>query len=222
MSRQLFYALLFLMLFPAFTLAHTVTVTQDETVTLHLKISNRGQQPITGLEASFDSNPQWLLPVDSSLNVDIPGRTDPDVKPRVLLPFTFRVSKDAPPEDSYPATLKLVDDRGRFWTKKICFRVLPETFLLRQNYPNPFNPETWIPYQIPEDCEVNIRIFNSLGRLVKTLALGHKGAGFYLTRSSAAHWDGRNDFGEDVSSGVYFYHLQAGKFSAVKKMLVLK
>ena len=121
--------------------------------------------------------------------------------------------------------MKLIDDKGNFWTKNIHFKfkLLPGKFLLGQNYPNPFNPETWIPYQIAEDCKVSIKIFSSPGKLVKTLDLGHKEAGFYMTKSDAAYWDGKNDWGEEVSSGVYFYHLQAGKFlNDVKKMVILK
>jgi hypothetical protein len=222
MSRQCFASFLIFMLFPCLVLAHTVAVTQGETVTLNLRIVNNAQQAITGLKASFDSNPRWLLPTDSSLTVDVTGKGESGRKPHVLLPFTFRVSRSAPPESSLPVTLRLADDKGNCWTKSIRFEVLPGKFLLRQNYPNPFNPETWIPYQITEDCDVTIRIFNSLGRLVRTLDLGYREAGFHLSKSDAAYWDGENDSGEEVSSGVYFYHLQAGKFSDVKKMLILR
>jgi len=99
---------------------------------------------------------------------------------------------------------------------------VPKEFQLLQNYPNPFNPETWIPYQIKETAEVVIRIYSTSGQLVRTLHLGPQTAGFYRSRTRAAYWNGKNEAGEKVASGVYFYHLQAGDFSAVRRMLVVK
>ena len=96
-----------------------------------------------------------------------------------------------------------------------------ETKLLL-NYPNPFNPETWIPYQLAEATEVSISIYAVNGALIRTLALGHQAAGVYQSKSQAAYWDGRNELGESVASGVYFYTLTAGDFSATGKMLVRK
>lgn len=89
---------------------------------------------------------------------------------------------------------------------------------LYQNYPNPFNPETWIPYQLVEDVDVSIRIYDIAGQLVRTLHLGRKPAGFYISKHKAAYWDGKNQAGEIVSNGVYFYTIQAGDFTAAKKM----
>lgn len=90
------------------------------------------------------------------------------------------------------------------------------------NYPNPFNPETWIPYRLSQPSFVAIRIWDVQGRLVRTLELGHRPAGYYLSRERAAYWDGRNEAGELVSSGVYFYQLRAGDFTAVLRMVLLK
>ena len=98
-------------------------------------------------------------------------------------------------------------------------RVPKETSLL-PNYPNPFNPETWIPYQLAEPADVSISIYAADGRLVRTLDLGHQPVGIYESRSRAAYWDGRNQLGEPVASGVYFYTLTAGEFSATRKMLI--
>ena len=98
----------------------------------------------------------------------------------------------------------------------------PEGNRLLQNFPNPFNPETWIPYQLNESAEVVLRIYDNTGSVVWSMDLGFKGEGFYMTRSKAAYWDGRNDMGEQVVSGVYFYQLQAGSYSATRKMLILK
>ena len=98
----------------------------------------------------------------------------------------------------------------------------PEETSLLPNYPNPFNPETWIPYQLETPAEVTLRIFSASGVEVRALALGYQPAGWYETRDRAAYWDGKNNRGEFVASGVYFYTLTAGDFSATRKMLILK
>ena len=93
---------------------------------------------------------------------------------------------------------------------------------LLANYPNPFNPETWIPYQLSASADVSVLIYAVDGRLVRRLDLGHQVAGVYRSRSRAAYWDGRNAFGERVASGLYFYTLTAGDFTATRKMLIRK
>ena len=98
----------------------------------------------------------------------------------------------------------------------------PTKTQLLANYPNPFNPETWIPYQLSEPAEVTLHIYAIDGRLIRALALGHKAAGIYQSKSRAAYWDGRNTVGELVASGVYFYTLSAGNFTATRKMLIRK
>ena len=96
------------------------------------------------------------------------------------------------------------------------------TTTLLPNYPNPFNPETWIPYQLSEPADVRLTIYDIQGHVVRNLDLGHQRAGMYHNRSRAAHWDGRNAQGESVASGVYFYTLTTGEFSATRKMLIRK
>ena len=93
---------------------------------------------------------------------------------------------------------------------------------LLPNYPNPFNPETWIPYQLASPADVTITIHSSNGTLLKTLELGMKVSGKYITPDRAAHWNGKNSLGESVASGVYFYSLITGDFTATRKMLILK
>ena len=93
---------------------------------------------------------------------------------------------------------------------------------LGQNFPNPFNPETWIPYQLAEPSYVTIRIYRSTGELTRTLDLGTKEAGFYANKVKAVYWDGTDDTGQRVSSGVYFYTIQADGFTATRKMLLLQ
>ena len=103
----------------------------------------------------------------------------------------------------------------------VAYEIPAETRLLA-NYPNPFNPETWIPYRLAEDAFVTLTIYDLRGRVVRTLEVGHQVAAVYESRSKAVYWDGRNNVGEQVASGVYFYHLSAGDYSATRKMIILK
>ena len=100
--------------------------------------------------------------------------------------------------------------------------VIPEKSALLQNYPNPFNPDTWIPYQLPQDTDVTISIYSIKGQLIRTLRLGQKPAGMYISKNKAAHWNGRDEHGEMVSSGVYFYSIETGNFRATRRMLIVK
>jgi hypothetical protein len=98
----------------------------------------------------------------------------------------------------------------------------PTRTTLFANYPNPFNPETWMPYQLAQDTHVQVRIFNPTGRLIRTLNLGYQTAGYYLEKSRSAYWDGRNDFGEQMASGLYFYQLIAADDTPMRKLVILK
>ena len=100
--------------------------------------------------------------------------------------------------------------------------IVPEETALLANYPNPFNPETWIPYQLAAASEVTLTIYDMSGGAVWRLEVGHQAAGTYQSRSRALHWDGRNQHGESVASGLYFYTLRAGEFTATRKMLIRK
>ena len=106
--------------------------------------------------------------------------------------------------------------------ERLLVLIIPEKMALLPNYPNPFNPETWIPYHLAEAAEVTLTLYTVDGKVVRTLALGHQPAGFYRSRSRAAYWDGRNEVGERVASGVYFYTLTAGDFSATRKLVIRK
>ena len=103
----------------------------------------------------------------------------------------------------------------------VAYEIPAETQLLA-NYPNPFNPETWIPYRLAEDAFVTLTIYDLNGQSVRTLDVGHQTAAVYENRSKAIYWDGRNEIGEPVASGVYFYHLSVGDYSATRKMVILK
>ena len=112
--------------------------------------------------------------------------------------------------------------RGFLVLEQLLVSLTPRETQLLANYPNPFNPETWIPYQLAEDAFVTLTIYDQEGRVVRTLDVGQKAAGGYENRAKAIHWDGRNEFGETVASGVYFYHLTAGDYSATRRMVILK
>jgi hypothetical protein len=112
--------------------------------------------------------------------------------------------------------------RGIAALERFLILVVPEKTGLFQNHPNPFNPETWLPYQLASSAEVTIEIYDIRGRLIRRLNLGQQPTGLYLNREDAAYWNGRSETGEPVSSGVYFYHFQAGDYSATRKMLILK
>ena len=93
----------------------------------------------------------------------------------------------------------------------------PEVFALGNNYPNPFNPATTIKYQLPQATDVRLEIFIVVGQVVRTLVADPQDAGRYTVQ-----WDATNDGGQPLSSGIYFYRLQAGDFQEVNKMLLLK
>ena len=112
--------------------------------------------------------------------------------------------------------------RGILRLEQLLMTALPKKTTLLPNYPNPFNPETWIPYQLAGPASVTVSIYSTDGKLTRTLKVGHQSAGLYQDRNRAAYWDGKNESGETVASGIYFYMLKAGEFSATRKMLILK
>lgn len=114
----------------------------------------------------------------------------------------------------FKGTEKAVSPEGKqiySWAKVKGQALLP-------NYPNPFNPETWIPYLLNRPAHVVMQIYNISGQVVRTLKVGKQDAGIYVDRAKAAHWDGRNDTGERVASGIYFYRMQTDYFTATRKM----
>ena len=112
--------------------------------------------------------------------------------------------------------------RGFVVLEQLLVSLTPKETELLPNYPNPFNPETWIPYRLAEDAFVTLTIYDGNGQIIRTLEVGHRIASAYESQSKAIHWDGRNDAGERVASGVYFYHLLTGDYSATRKMVILK
>ncbi len=151
--------------------------------------------------------------------------------------ITLPVSVDVKALEAHLNLLRVSSDDSRKYQYAIAMlegllaSMRPTATQLLANYPNPFNPETWIPYHLAEPADVTLTIYASDGTMVRTLRLGHQPVGIYQTRSRAAHWDGKNELGESVASGVYFYTLStestrdsvtAGDFSATRKMLIRK
>lgn len=144
--------------------------------------------------------------------------------------FTIYDIKGVNPEtvQTWIQQAQLVDDgspafrKGIVNLKRLLALLIPKQTSLLANFPNPSNPETWIPYQLSETAEVTLTIYAVNGTLIRTLALGQMPAGNYQSRTRAAYWDGKNNVGEPVASGIYFYTLTASEFSATRKMLILK
>jgi DNA-binding beta-propeller fold protein YncE len=112
--------------------------------------------------------------------------------------------------------------RGILFLQQLLTVVTPKETALLANFPNPFNPETWIPYHLAAPSEVKLTIYDVRGFVVRELELGYQPAGFYTTKGRAGYWDGKNAVGEHVSSGVYFYQLEADDTSALRKLVILK
>ena len=181
------------------------------------------------------SGPAWKIDSDSIV-LKIDGAVVPHTYDAVNQLVSFKPSKLS--RGTHTVSLSVNDTIETNWTFTIEaggisrfdtlmvlldseLNILKDT-VLEQNYPNPFNPETWIPYQLSHPADVSIQIYDSSGRLVRTLAVGLKAAGTYMTRSRAAYWDGKNEMGERVAGGVYFYTLQTPEFSATRRMVILK
>ena len=148
-----------------------------------------------------------------------------------LATLVFHVKKTATPSSQPPiqlVDLQLADSLTRAIPVNLVHErvsmteLFPEKPMLLQNYPNPFNPETWIPYQLSTDSEVVISIYDTNGERVRQFDLGYQHVGTYITRGRAVYWDGEDMYGEPVASGLYFYQIRAGVFSASRKMVILK
>ena len=164
-----------------------------------------------------------------SITVSLPGsRRAPASLSRIVLDPTVLKTLDPEVLEAHLDILRTGSDGSLKYLQAIALlesvlaEMRPEKTVLLANYPNPFNPETWIPYHLANDTDVQILIYDINGALVRQLDLGHQRAGYYTNRSRAAYWDGRNEFGEQVATGVYFYHLQADNMSLLRKMVILK
>jgi uncharacterized repeat protein (TIGR01451 family) len=226
---------------PAHQPPYTMTVNLDGSVTLdaymEARIENQGSGDADNVTATISDAPGYITIIDADLTFgDVPAGTtdwsDDDYHITLVCrgPTDDQISWDIEYDDECgnhhvitrpefppaPPFADVLPQLKRLWVPD------PIVTKLYPNYPNPFNPETWIPYQVAKDADVTVRIFDTRGQLIKTIALGQKEAGFYISKGKSAYWDGRNHFGEKVSSGVYFYTLHAGDFTATRKMVIMK
>ena len=139
--------------------------------------------------------------------------------------FVLDIADSATPHD-VQAVLSVIADDSSPWTFSFTFPIVASeggvaTSLLA-NFPNPFNPETWIPFDLSEDADVTVSVYDARGVLTRRLDLGRLPPGAYRGRSSAAYWDGRNGTGEQVASGVYLYELRAGGYREMRRRVVRK
>ena len=229
--------------------AHEPDVNKDGTVNsadsqLVIRVALNNSNALTDIDGDDDVDVEDLVAF-AATPVDVNGDTktdDDDIKLIARLALNAAANRDAAPAPSQThATLNaqnlqhLVHQalqsnrfdatyrRGVAALERILESLMiPEESALLHNYPNPFNPETWVPYQLASPAEVTLTLYDVTGRIVRTLNLGHQDAGMYRSKSRAAYWDGRNAQGEPVASGVYFYTLVAGEFTATGKMLIRK
>ena len=106
--------------------------------------------------------------------------------------------------------------------KAILPESLPTGTQLLANYPNPFNPETWFPFQLGQDSQVTAKIYDVTGQQIRMIELGRLAAGNYVESNRAIYWDGKTNTGEFVSSGTFFYQIQACDYTQTRKMVILK
>ena len=146
----------------------------------------------------------------------------PSAHPQALAKLTAAEVKDWLTQAQGLALTDATLQRGLLFLEHLLAALTPKKTTLLPNYPNPFNPETWIPYQLVHAADVQVTIYDTKGAMVRQLDLGHQPAGYYTDRSKAAYWDGCNENGESVASGVYFYQLRTGDYTATRRMAILK
>ena len=159
--------------------------------------------------------------IDSSTGqIKVAAKLTPPTIPLWQVPLQFVVTITAT-DDTLTNTIK-VTITATYPQEAPASQRAPTKTVLLPNYPNPFNPETWIPYQMSKSAQVTLTIYNVKGEMVRQFALGHQSAGSYRSKSRSIHWDGRNQSGEKVATGVYFYRFTAGSFTATRRMLIIK
>ena len=192
-------------------------------IDLTLVASNFGE---TGANAADVNSDGVVNIVDLTLVAAAFGNTvsaSPEIWSRLLDGILTRAAVEAWLREAQQMNLTDPDfQRGIAVLEQLLAAFTPKETILLPNYPNPFNPETWIPYQLATAADVSISIYAVDGTVVRTLSLGHQSIGMYHQRSRAAYWDGKNNLGEPVASGVYFYTLTADNFTATRKMLIRK
>ena len=219
MKRTMFIVCLLLL----FLVAH---VTAENTPTLWLNegtnevtfsVVNRRSEDLTGIAIHVDEEklPEWLSIENDLRPIDIKQGQKSFEK----IALTLNVS-DAPVDVEAEMPFTFTDSKSGRWEYSVRVHVntdLPSSYELFENYPNPFNPVTTIRYSLKEYIHAKLIIYNSLGQQVRTLVDSPRNAGVHSVK-----WDGKDDFGSPVSSGVYVYTLHAGGFAKTMKMLLVQ
>ena len=176
--------------------------------TIELAVENASAKDVTNILVTIKDIPAWLhVSNDESLLNQLKSNKEE------IVVFTFSVDKTAPINTEQRLKFTVSTPSGETWTKEISISILPpEQFALFQNFPNPFNPTTRFEYALPSDEHVTLRIINTLGQEVKTLVDEFQSAGYKSVEFDAG----------GLPSGMYFYRLQAGTFTDIKKMVLMK
>jgi hypothetical protein len=175
---------------------------------IELGVTNASRFKISNVKVAINGLPTWLQMKSTARSIPT---IESDGEQKVS--FEFSIAKEAPVAKGQLLEFDISTPGGEHWKKEVTVSVAaPDRLVLNQNYPNPFNPQTKIEYILPEAQQVKLAVYDVLGREVQLLIDGVQGAGY-----KSVTFDARN-----LPGGVYFYHLQAGKFTEVKKMLLAK
>lgn len=180
-----------------------------------------GQSSVPGALLNSDINSDGVVDVDDLLLVVAALESLAAAPSPHSQPFTANLQRwitEAKQRNFGDKTFQ----KGIAMLEQLLVALRPTATVLLANYPNPFNPETWIPYHLAHAADVTFTIYDIKGVMVRQLDLGYQPAGYYTDRSKAAYWDGQNESGESVASGVYFYQFWAGDYTAIRRMVILK
>ena len=219
MSRLMSVFFMSLLLFVASISADELPVFKlhEGSNTVALSINNKWNNDLSGLTVTIDNStlPGWLSFNGAPQTVDV--RSNTKGRDKLLVLFTVT---DAPISVEADIPLMLKDALGNQWKYSATVRVTsgePLAYALYENYPNPFNPTTTIRYSLKNAHHTKLTVFNTLGQKIRTLVDETKTTGLHTVQ-----WDGRNNMGEQVSSGLYFYRIEAGSFVQTKRMMMLE
>lgn len=205
---------------PEPTANHDASANPGERVYPRVRVKNTGQEGATNVRTTLFVDDADVTVVSGFVT----HATWPGGEARNNNGFVLDIASDATAHDVTAVVVVSADGHGPWQFTVTIPIVVPAaaTTALFANYPNPFNPETWIPFDLAEDADVTVHIYDLAGRSVRRLDLGRRGPGSYRGRTDAAYWDGRDDFGESVSSGMYIYELRAGSSRQARRMVIRK
>ncbi len=203
---------------------HESDITGDGILSIHdllLVAANFGQTGTTPIDVNYDEvvDIADLIKIASELEI---AAVKPELSYDINIVPSIAEVKTWINEAKQLNLLDPINRKGVDFLIKLLKAITPNRTALLPNYPNPFNPETWIPYQLAQPTDVTIHIYATNGNVIRTLELGHQTIGLYHHPGTAAYWDGTNELGETVASGIYFYTFTAGTFTATRKMVIRK